>query len=486
MDEICTPFPIMHVAFGFVCGECRRKNDDSIVTANNFKTLEWQDVSDNARSSDSLYKIGTIEFCQEGPKTFGYRLPNDDSPCGELAPLIRMQPGVRYQLRFINTGQEATNVHTHGLHIAGDGNADDITRQVSPGKCLFYNWTLPADHMDGTFWYHAHLHTRSRAHVNGGALGLLLVDAAPSKTANRPQWIADFRRERLLLLATNTLGMTANGKTQERITLNAGEWYYLRVLLADPDAPVRDLIFGPACQVHAAAYDGVWRTTVPHPTAQARYTASGSNRIDFAIQCSQSEGMWWGSTLIENELVVFNVRVGGEKANGNGVMPLETWIPPRPDYLTDLRNEVLAGNSFQVELDRSRINDEEYDKAVPLGVLDYDSLQQWNIVNSGVHPFHLHVFHMQIVSKGGCGNIYEEGEWYDSIASVENMDCQVRFRMVDFGGRVIMHCHTLEHEDNGSMGWVNVTGGPGLYTELYEETSCDTVGDALLSEATVH
>ena len=66
----------------------------------------------------------------------------------------------------------------------------------------------------------------------------------------------------------------------------------------------------------------------------------------------------------------------------------------------------------------------------------------------------------QVVTPGGCG-VHEEGEWYDVIsAPVDN--CTVRMRLVDYSGRTVMHCHILSHEDMGTMGWVNVTGGPAL------------------------
>ena len=64
---------------------------------------------------------------------------------------------------------------------------------------------------------------------------------------------------------------------------------------------------------------------------------------------------------------------------------------------------------------------------------------------------------MQIVEPGGCG-MHEEGQYYDIISA--SGSCTVRFRMADIGGRCVMHCHVLTHEDNGAMVWVDVQGGP--------------------------
>ena len=39
----------------------------------------------------------------------------------------------------------ATNLHTHGLHLPGTGNGDDVTREVRPGECIFYQYELPEE-----------------------------------------------------------------------------------------------------------------------------------------------------------------------------------------------------------------------------------------------------------------------------------------------------------------------------------------------------
>ena len=110
--------------------------------------------------------MGYIEFCVvaagspgTSPTLFGYRA-SPSATCARPGPIIRMQPGSRYKLTLHNGAPlgNPTNLHTHGLHISGGGNADDITREVDGGDCLQYNYTIPADHRGGTFWYHAHRH----------------------------------------------------------------------------------------------------------------------------------------------------------------------------------------------------------------------------------------------------------------------------------------------------------------------------------------
>jgi FtsP/CotA-like multicopper oxidase with cupredoxin domain len=98
-----------------------------------------------------------IELCQDVTDNalFGYRLPGQDS-CHLAAIMIRTQPGNSYRLTIRNNSSDPTNLHTHGLHISGDGNADNPFRSVESGGCIKYYWDIPANHMGGTHWMHSH------------------------------------------------------------------------------------------------------------------------------------------------------------------------------------------------------------------------------------------------------------------------------------------------------------------------------------------
>ena len=50
----------------------------------------------------------------------------------------------RYHVTLVNSASEGTNptnLHTHGLHIPGDGNADDVTRSV-PASPAYNVYTM--------------------------------------------------------------------------------------------------------------------------------------------------------------------------------------------------------------------------------------------------------------------------------------------------------------------------------------------------------
>ena len=99
-------------------------------------------------------------------------------------------------------------------------------------------------------------------------------------------------------------------------------------------------------------------------------------------------------------------------------------------------------------MNAAKVNNVDWDPNVPLRDILFDTIQEWTLKNTGNHPFHIHVYHMQVISAGGCGS-HEEGEYYDTISS--NSDCKVRFGVRDYGGMVVAHCHFLRHEDSGAM-----------------------------------
>ncbi len=103
------------------------------------------------------------------------------------------------------------------------------------------------------------------------------------------------------------------------------------------------------------------------------------------------------------------------------------------------------------------LNGTAFDHDVPTFTLPADKVQEWSVSGNTQHPFHLHVYHFQAQN---CSGSFENGEYYDTLTSA----CSVRFDLnaatsTVYEGRTIMHCHILEHEDQGAMGWLDTVGG---------------------------
>jgi FtsP/CotA-like multicopper oxidase with cupredoxin domain len=76
-----------------------------------------------------------LEFCEGQGGVLTYRLPGQ--LCEGIAPVMRMNAGTTYELVLKNdVPGTVTNIHTHGLHISGEGKSDDITRSKSTHTSL--------------------------------------------------------------------------------------------------------------------------------------------------------------------------------------------------------------------------------------------------------------------------------------------------------------------------------------------------------------
>jgi FtsP/CotA-like multicopper oxidase with cupredoxin domain len=442
-------------------------------------------------------EIGAADFTIGGDtlttRAYGQVLDPTDPTCTNCTipgPTIRMTPGNTYVLTFKNLLPYAepspvhndlkdpniTNIHTHGLHVSGETPGDDVTRVINGGECGDYVYEVPGDHMGGTLWYHAHHHGSTYLQVAGGAFGLLLVD--DSLDGNVPQPVRDMTERQLAIgfldpdvagaggdtLISGTLSptWTVNGKVQGNLCTTANEWQHWRVLLADRDAKLKTVSVGPECQVALLARDGVWRTTAPLDLPTNSLDLTGASRADLAVKCSAD------STIEVNGTVVANVFADDNLPADPTVGPLSngdtgtTWSADRPSYLRNLRAEPQVENR-SVNMGARTVNGKKFDADVPTFSITAGNVQEWTIKGARNHPFHQHVYHVQM--NGDCGP-FEDGEYYDTVAG---SGCDVRFDLNPvtssvYEGMTIMHCHILQHEDEGAMGWSDIIDDGSLLT----------------------
>lgn len=72
-----------------------------------------------------------------------------------------------------------------------------------------------------------------------------------------------------------------------------------------------------------------------------------------------------------------------------------------------------------------------------------------------IHPFHIHGTQFKILSRDGKEPPENERGWKDtiSIQPDERVKIAIQFK---YKGVYMLHCHILEHEDNGMMGQIKV------------------------------
>ena len=70
------------------------------------------------------------------------------------------------------------------------------------------------------------------------------------------------------------------------------------------------------------------------------------------------------------------------------------------------------------------------------------------------HPFHIHVNPFQHTRIGPDGQ--PETVWRDTVLVRKGKPLTVRTRYVRYTGRFVLHCHMLDHEDQGMMELVEI------------------------------
>ena len=208
-----------------------------------------------------------------------------------------------------------------------------------------------------------------------------------------------------------------------RSQIEANKWYRLRTSVVTPDGGGGTVKFDKSCTVYKVASDGVYHSDFtaqnglsggPGPNAASpSFVMTGASRADFAIKCTS------GKTDIKlDNGVAAKIHAdlfgttSGAVSSGNDANDLG--IPPsKPASLQVYANVMVPeSNKKDIDLTGGFIG---YTGSVNI---EYGQTHEWVISQSGPHPFHLHLYHMLIVTPGGCG-AHIEGEFYDTISSTE-------------------------------------------------------------------
>ncbi|MBO0681341.1 multicopper oxidase domain-containing protein [Mycolicibacterium sp. S2-37] len=141
---------------------------------------------------------------------FGYELVRGTSSDGSTkgdntypAPTLRVDPGERLIVHYDNDLADMTiqdyydpaytragadvplypeqlessplNLHTHGLHVSPDGNADNVLLDIPAGMGNTFDYAVPDDMPQGLYWYHSHRHTLTAQQTYRGLAGMLEI-----------------------------------------------------------------------------------------------------------------------------------------------------------------------------------------------------------------------------------------------------------------------------------------------------------------------
>lgn len=397
-------------------------------------------------------------------------------------PTMFLRPGDRVNVTLENGLRDPTNVHVHGLHVSPQGNSDNVLLSVDPGTSFEYEYRLPADHPPGVYWYHPHHHGMVADQVFGGLYGAIIVeDPHPVPVSrDRVMVISDISlnsdgsvaavsamekmmgREGGLVLVNGQLNPQLSAKPAERERwriINACTARYLklrmdgqRLQLLGLDSgryqnprDVEEVLLAPGNRadllVTAAPGSAVLRTLPVDRGTAGSMMGSGTGG-----QRAQADS---------NGTVLATYAVSGEPAPSAEPLPAQ----PAP---RDLRSATVTarreltfamgmgmGSGMSFTFNGKPFDPARIDTTVPAG-----SVEEWLLTNTSPmdHPFHLHVWPMQIIET--AGGPVADPEWQDVVNVPARSSVRVRIAFDDFTGKTVYHCHILDHEDSGMMGLI--------------------------------
>lgn len=393
-------------------------------------------------------------------------------------PTLSLRPGDLLRIRLVNSLSEPTNLHTHGLLVSPEGNADNVFIHIEPGESFDYEYRLPDDQPPGLYWYHPHLHGLVADQLFAGMYGAIVVEDPVE---------LPFTRERLLIVSDITFdGSRVRGASgMDRMMGREGELVLLNgrlspVLSARPGERERWALLN-ACSSRflSLRLDGqrlqllgrdlglgsdaedVTEVFVP-PGGRAHLAvtaAEGSSTLE-AVPVDRGGPMMMGSRGDTDVAALATFDVGGPAADERVALPAAPAVRDLREATVDGRRELVfamgrgmgmgpRGMSFTI--DGRSFDHERVDQEVTFG-----SVEEWTIRNDSPmdHPFHLHVWPMQLIEENGrpAGSV----TWLDVVNVPAGGRVTVRIAFDRHSGRSVYHCHILDHEDLGMMAVIRV------------------------------
>jgi blue copper oxidase len=76
-----------------------------------------------------------------------------------------------------------------------------------------------------------------------------------------------------------------------------------------------------------------------------------------------------------------------------------------------------------------------------------------NLAGDEIHPMHVHGVQFQVLERIGGRNIISASEkgWKDTVLVMAGEKVRLIMTFPEYTGVFVMHCHNLEHEDDGMM-----------------------------------
>lgn len=391
------------------------------------------------------------------------------------SPTIEIDRGEEFAVRMENRLPDQDLVlHWHGI-LAPSTMDGHPHMQVPSGEDLDYRYMV--EQRAGTYWYHPHTDPLTGPQVYFGLAGFYLVHdeeerglPLPTGKYDVPLMLQDRRvsESNELLYDLNLqevmIGwqgdtMLVNGTADP--VLDVERTRYRFRLLNGANARVFLVGFSDGRPFHLIANDGgLLSSPVELDSFYLGPGERGEILVDFSDD-SSGESVVLETREFEEEFFP-NSRQGrpAELIRFN-VGPQGPVPPALPTTLATIEEydaeDAARTREFRLHMfdGKHAINDLIFepmrvDFEVPLGELEI-----WRFTNSTqiIHPMHVHGVQFQVLDRNGSRtNVRpEEQGWKDTVLLFPTSTVRVLIRFTAHAGLFMLHCHNLEHEDDGMM-----------------------------------
>jgi FtsP/CotA-like multicopper oxidase with cupredoxin domain len=418
----------------------------------------------------------------------GKTLPGWTFAEGAWPTVIRLNYGERLRAKFVNTlpsDAQQASIHWHGIRLPNDQDGVPYLTQppVAVGDMRTYEFTPPDT---GTFFFHTHCNGAEQ--IGRGLVGILIIDGDAERKYDADQLlvIRDWRVGPQGFLPFYTAGgaskagtfgtvRSVNGITNPVVKLPAEGDCRLRLVNTDPSR-IMEIGFEGA-DAAVVAIDGI---ALP-PFKLDTWRMAPATRLDIVIRAPRA-----GQVATLNDYFaakpVTLARLTGEGAprrkGAFSPAPLRAGRIPAPDLKDAIRarfefaatsgptpppadwNGLPLGTLCESEAAFWAINKQAWpvhgqDRLPPpLATLERGKTYRWELANltPQQHPIHIHG-HSFTVLDSNKRKLPRHNA--DTVLLLPNERVDVAF-VADNPGDWMMHCHIIEHQESGMMGYFRV------------------------------
>lgn len=410
-----------------------------------------------------------------------------------LPPVVRLKLGDRLDTHLVNgltRPGEHVSIHWHGIRLPNDQDGVPYLVQppVEPGQSYDYSFVPPDT---GTFFFHTHCNTVEQ--LGRGLAGILIIDGDAPEPYDDDQlvvmrdWRLDEARTGFLPFLTlegagraGTFGTvrSVNGVTNPLVEVPAVADVRLRVINVDATR-ISEIGFEGA-EAAVVAIDGL--ACPPFPLRS--WKMGPAMRADVVIRTPADGGT---VTLFDYfaakpvPLARFVAKGPPRRQGDFDPAPLAAARIPMPD----IDGAERLPMTFSATATGASVAAATGDDGLPLGPLCLSAASLWSINKSSwpgqgmdqlpppllqlqrgrsyrmqlknltpqMHPIHIHGHSWTVI---GSNKRVLPPHHADTVLLLPKETLDVAF-VADNPGRWMLHCHIIEHQETGMMGWYEVS-----------------------------